>query len=99
MAQPSSRLQEPVNTKLDKGWYADLFGGCRDVDDSLTYSLRSALKEFFDPLKTNDPRTDFYNMYRRESEEFDLEYARPYEDLNTLLIFVRGSIFPPGTYC
>lgn len=38
-------------------------------------------------------------MYRRESEEFDLEYARPYEDLNTLLIFVRGSIFPPGTYC
>jgi hypothetical protein len=33
--------------------------------------LHSALKEFFDPLKTNDPRTDFFAVYRRESGKFD----------------------------
>ena len=65
---------------------------------ALRYSFRSTLKEFFDPLKTNNPRTDFYNMYRRESQEYDQDYARPFEDLNTLLIFVSGSIFLLGTH-
>ena len=52
-------------------------------------SLHSALKEFFDPLRTNDSRTDFFAVYRRESGEFDRDYARKYdEDLNTSLIFV-----------
>ncbi|KAF9643512.1 hypothetical protein BDM02DRAFT_1442062 [Thelephora ganbajun] len=50
--------------------------------------LHSALKEFFDPLRTNDPRTDFYAVYRRESADFDRDYAGKYdEDLNTSLIF------------
>ena len=53
------------------------------------YSLHSALKEFFEPLRTNDPRTDFFTVYRRESGEFDRDYAKKYEeDLNTSLIFV-----------
>ena len=53
------------------------------------YSLRPALKEFFDPLRTNDSRADFFAIYRRESGEFDREYAKKYdEDLNTSLIFV-----------
>ena len=52
-------------------------------------SLHSALKEFLEPLRTNDPRTDFFTVYRRESEEFDRDYARKYDDdLNTSLIFV-----------
>jgi len=52
-------------------------------------SLHSALREFFDPLRTNDSRTDFFAIYRRESEEFDRDYAKKYdEDLNTSLIFV-----------
>ena len=56
-------------------------------------SLHSALKEFFEPLKSNDPRADFFSVYRRESEEFDRDYARKYdEDLNTSLIFVSESI-------
>ncbi|KAF9789594.1 hypothetical protein BJ322DRAFT_1119443, partial [Thelephora terrestris] len=50
--------------------------------------LHSALKEFFDPLRTNDSRADFFAIYRRESEEFDRDYAGKHdEDLNTSLIF------------
>ena len=56
---------------------------------TLHHSLHSALKEFFDPLRTNDSRTDFFAVYRRESGEFDRDYAKKYnEDLNTSLIFV-----------
>jgi len=52
-------------------------------------SLHSALKEFFDPLRTNDSRADFFVVYRKESGEFDRDYAKKYdEDLNTSLIFV-----------
>jgi len=58
-------------------------------------SLHSALKEFFEPLRTNDPRADFFAVYRKESDEFDRDYARKYdEDLNTSLIFV-GETLPP----
>ena len=57
-------------------------------------SLHSALKEFFEPLRTNDPRTDFFAAYRRESDEFDRDYAGKYDgDLNTSLIFVGA--MPP----
>ncbi|KAF9642358.1 hypothetical protein BDM02DRAFT_3273496, partial [Thelephora ganbajun] len=50
--------------------------------------LHSTLKEFFDPLRTNDPRADFFAVYRRESGDFDRDYAGKYdEDLNTSLIF------------
>jgi len=55
------------------------------------HSLRSALKEFFDPLKANNPRADFYAVYRKESGEIDRDNAKKYdEDLNTSLIFVSG---------
>ncbi|KAF9644734.1 hypothetical protein BDM02DRAFT_3190330 [Thelephora ganbajun] len=51
-------------------------------------SLHSAFKELFDPPRTNDPRTDFFTVYRRESGDFDRDYAGKYdEDLNTSLIF------------
>jgi len=56
-------------------------------------SLHSVLREFFDPLRTDDSRTDFFAVYRRESGEFDRDYARKYdEDLNTSLIFVSRLI-------
>lgn len=56
-------------------------------------SIHSALKEFFQPLKTNDARADFFAIYRRESEEFDKENTKKYdEDLNTSLIFVSSSL-------
>lgn len=56
-------------------------------------SLQSALKEFFEPLRTNDPRADFFGVYRKESEEFDRDYAEKYDgDLNTSLIFVGNML-------
>ena len=37
-----------------------------------------------------DPRTQFYNHYRKEAEEYDKDFMKKYdEDLNTTLIFVR----------
>ena len=61
-------------------------------------SLHSALKEFFDPLRTNDSRADFFAVYRKESGEFDRDYAKKYdEDLNTSLIFVSRLISTPVT--
>jgi len=54
-------------------------------------SFRDALKSLFQPIKTNDPRVDFYTMYRREAE-YDKEFVRKFdEDLNTASIFVRRS--------
>ena len=58
-------------------------------------SLLSALKGFFEPLRTADPRTDFFAVYRKESEGFDKEDAGKYDkDLNTTLIFVSGILHP-----
>jgi len=36
-----------------------------------------------------DPRTKFYEKYRREAEEYDREFIKKYdEDMSTTLIFV-----------
>ena len=44
---------------------------------------------YFQPTKNDDPRVDFYTMYKRETVEYDSEYMNKYnEDLNTTLIFV-----------
>ena len=43
------------------------------------------------PPKEEDYRTKFYELYRHESEEYDREFIKRYdEDLNTTLIFVRS---------
>jgi len=53
-------------------------------------SLQDALRTFFQPIKTDDHRIDFYTMYKREATEYDTDYVKKYdEDLNTTLIFVR----------
>ena len=55
-------------------------------------SFQDALRTFFQPIKTEDPRVDFYTMYKRESAEYDTDYVKKYdEDLNTTLIFVHYS--------
>ena len=44
---------------------------------------------FLQPIKNDDPKLDFYTMYKREATEYDTEYVQNYdEDLNTTLIFV-----------
>jgi hypothetical protein len=56
-------------------------------------SIQEALRAYFQPIKSNDPKLDFYTMYKRETTEYDTEYMQKYnEDLNTTLIFVRFCI-------
>ena len=62
-------------------------------------SLQDALRTFFQPIKTDDPRLDFYTMYKREATEYDTDYVKKYDgDLNTTLIFVRRSSPAPVNY-
>ena len=45
---------------------------------------------YFQPIKNEDPRLDFYTVYKREAMEYDAEWMRKYnEELNITLIFVR----------
>ena len=58
-------------------------------------SLQDALRAFLKPTKTDDPRVDFYNIYKREATEFDMSHIQKYDDVfNTTLIFVRRSPLP-----
>ena len=58
------------------------------------FSFQDALRAFFQPLKTDDPRLNFYTIYKREATEYDVDYVKKYdEDLNTTLIFVRRSFY------
>ena len=63
-------------------------------------SIQEALRMYLQPIKNDDPRLDFYTMYKRETMEYDTDYMKKYnEDLNTTLIFVRScasSIATPG---
>ena len=60
------------------------------TNDLTPDSIQNALRMYFQPIKTNDPKLDFYTMYKRETMEYDTEYMQKYnEDLNTTLIFVR----------
>ena len=53
-------------------------------------SFQDALRAFFQPIKNDDPRLDFYTMYKREATEYDADYVKKYDgDLSTTLIFVR----------
>ena len=53
--------------------------------------MKDALRTFFQPIKNDDPRLDFYTMYKKEANEYDQDYVKKYdEDLNTTLIFVRS---------
>ena len=62
-------------------------------------SLQDALRTFFQPIKTDDSRLDFYTMYKREATEYDTDYVKKYdEDLNTTLIFVRRISSAPVIY-
>jgi len=62
-------------------------------------SLQDALRVFFQPIKSDDARLDFYTTYKKEATEYDTDYVRKYdEDLNTTLIFVRQLIYIFATH-
>ena len=50
------------------------------------------------PPTQEDYRTKFYNLYRREAEEYDREFIERYDqDLDTTLIFVCSMFLVPTT--
>ena len=58
------------------------------------YSIQDALRAFLQPIKADDPRIDFYTVYKKEATEYDTDYVKKYdEDLNTTLVFVRLLLF------
>jgi len=63
-------------------------------------SIQEALRMYLRPMKNDDPRLDFFTMYKRETMEYDTDYMQKHnEDLNTTLIFVRFCIFLISAWC
>jgi len=75
--------------QIDPKWYVS---GILHRFDRISLNKRSfqdALRTFFQPIKNDDARLDFYTMYKKEATEYDTDYVKKYdEDLNTTLIFV-----------
>ena len=68
-------------------------GAIARINELTPGSLQEALRMYLPPIKNDDPQVDFYNMYKRETMEYDAEYMKKYnEDLNTTLIFVGLSV-------
>ena len=83
--------KEPPPLRIDPKWYV-WHAVSFTVSLLSGFSFQDALRAFFQPIKTDDPRLDFYTMYKREATEHDADYVKKYdEDLNTTLIFVRRS--------
>ena len=38
------------------------------------HSIQEALRMYLQPIKNDDPKLDFYTMYKRETTEYDGEY-------------------------
>ena len=70
------------------------------ISELTLLSIQEALRMYFQPIKHDDPKIDFYTMYKREATEYDTEYmAKHNEDLNTTLIFVRFCVPVIATKC
>jgi len=99
LPQPQGGTQEPITVQIDPEWCADFVwsrAGHRRLEPyaSLHSVLKELLKEFLNPPRTSDPGADFFAVYRKESNDFDRDYAaRCDEDFNTTLVFVSCPIF------
>ena len=77
---------------VDPRWCVFHTGQIVMTDRLTPDSIQEALRMYFQPIKNEDPRLDFYAMYKRETMEYDTEHMQNYnEDLNTTLIFVSSS--------
>ena len=63
-----SRIKKdvPLPVQVDPAWYIHSLEPYPN-----RHSIHTALKEFFQSLRTNDTRADFFTVYRKKSEEFD----------------------------
>ena len=78
-----------VPIRVDPRWYVlEMWNWTNELTRD---SIQEALRMYLQPVKSDDPRIDFYTTYKRETTEYDTEYMQKYnEDLNTTLIFVRS---------
>ena len=87
-----------LRSKLTQSGESDILR-CSDRIPLNGRSFQDALRTFFQPIKNEDARLDFYTMYKREATEYDTDYVKKYdEDLNTTLIFVSRTLFTPVNY-
>jgi len=47
-----------------------------DISLALLTGFQDALRTFFQPIKTDDARLDFYTMYKKEAMEYDARLSR-----------------------
>jgi hypothetical protein len=70
------------------------------TDQLTSDSIQEALRMYLQPIKHDDPKLDFYTIYKRETTEYDTEYMQKHnEDLNTTLIFVGFCISIATAQC
>ena len=87
----------PPPLRIDPKWYVRYTTSSASL--TTERSIQDALRSFFQPIKTDDPRLDFYTTYKREAMEYDTDYVKKYdEDLNTTLIFVSRTSFPAASH-
>jgi hypothetical protein len=85
--ESENKSEKPVN--IDPRWCVLGYLGSTITSKLTLPSIQEALRVYFQPIKNDDPKLDFYTMYKRETAEYDTEYmAKHNEDLNTTLIFV-----------
>ena len=87
--------KESPPLQIDPKWYARYLPCFNNIPFTIR-SFQDALRTFFQPIKNDDARLDFYTMYKKEATEYDTDYVKKYdEDLNTTLIFVSRVSFTP----
>ena len=80
--------EKPVN--IDPRWCVLEHPGSTVISELTLPSIQEALRIYFQPIKNDDPKLNFYTMYKREATEYDTDYmAKHNGDLDTTLIFVR----------
>lgn len=73
--------------EINPKWCVWGTGSIPKISELTPDSMQEALWMYFQPIKNDDPKLDFYTMYKRETSEYDTECMQKYnEDLNTTLI-------------
>ena len=84
-----------LHYKLTQSGTFDILPHSNDVPFTI-HSIQDALRTYFQPIKNDNTRLDFYTMYKREATKYNTYYVKKYdEDLNTTLIFVCCTSFAP----
>lgn len=66
---------------------------------TLSLPVIPPLRDLLQPDENHNPRLAFYNKFKRETDEYDIDYVKKYnEDLDSTLIFASLVSFAPTSY-